>query len=86
MGTFEAILTLYEAKDHLHYHTPPYDADTAEWANVQQQLKAYLHLYMLSGVFSQIANKFAFPTVKDRWDQLKCLNAGDTGSTTVFNN
>ena len=33
-GTFEAILTLYEADNHLHYHTCPFDADEAEWANV----------------------------------------------------
>ena len=41
---------------------------------------------MSSGVYSQIADKFAFLTVKDRWDELKCLYSGDTGSTTVFNN
>ena len=86
LGTFEATLTLYEAEDHLHYHIPPFDADPVEWANVQWQLKAYLCLYMLSGVYSQIANEFAFPTVKDRWDELKCLYSGDTSSTTVFNN
>ena len=86
LGTFEAILTLYEAEDHLCYCTPPYDVDPVEWANVQWWLKAYLCLYMSSGVFSQIANEFAFPTIKDRWDQLKCLYSGDTGSTTVFNN
>ena len=86
LGTFKAILTLYKAEDHLCYHTPTYDADPAEWANVQQWLKAYLCLYMLSGVLFQIANKFAFLTIKDRWDQLKCLYSGDTGSTTVFNN
>ena len=51
-GTFEAILTLYKAEDHLCYCTPPYDADPAEWANVQWWLKAYLCLYMLSGVYS----------------------------------
>ena len=86
LGTFEAILTLYEAEDHLHYCIPPFDVDPAEWANVQWQLKAYLCLYMLSGVFSQIANEFAFPTIKDRWDELKHLYSGDTSSTTVFNN
>ena len=80
LGTFEAILTLYEAEDHLHYHIPPLDADPVEWANVQWRLKAYLHLYMLSGVYSQIANEFAFPTVKDRWDKLKHLYSRDTGS------
>ena len=85
-GTFEAILTLYKAEDHLRYCIPPFNADTAEWANVQQQLKAYLCLYMLSGVYSQIADEFAFPTIKDRWDELRCLYSGDTGSTTVFNN
>ena len=85
-GTFEAILTLYEAEDHLCYHTCPFDADEAEWANVQWQLKAYLCLYMSSGVYSQISNEFAYPTVKDRWDQLKQLYSGATGSTTVFNN
>ena len=41
---------------------------------------------MLSGVYSQISNEFAFPTVKDRWDQLKWLYSGATGSTTVLNN
>ena len=86
MGTFKAILTLYEAEDHLCYQTPPYDLDPAEWANVQQWLKAYLCLYMSSGVYCQISDKSAFLTVKDRWDQLKCLYSGDTGSTTVFNN
>ena len=85
-GTFEAILTLYETEDHLCYHIPPFDVDPAEWANVQQWLKAYLCLYMSSGVFSQIADEFAFLTVKDRWVELKCLYSGDTGSTTVFNN
>ena len=29
-GTFEAILTLYEAEDHLCYHIPPFDVDPAE--------------------------------------------------------
>ena len=51
-GTSEAILTLYKAEDHLHYCTPPYDVDPVEWANVQWQLKAYLCLYMSSGVYS----------------------------------
>ena len=86
LGTFEAILTLYEAEDHLHYHTCPLDVDQAEWANVQQWLKAYLCLYMSSGVYSQISDKFAYLTVKDRWDQLKQLYSRATGSTTVFNN
>ena len=85
-GTFKAILTLYKAEDHLHYHIAPFDVDPAEWANVQQQLKAYLCLYLSSGVYSQIANKFAFLTIKDRWDKLKCLYSRDTSSTTVFNN
>ena len=31
-GTFEAILALYKAEDHLCYHIPPFDADPAEWA------------------------------------------------------
>ena len=86
LGTFEAILTLYETEDHLCYRIPPFDADPAEWANVQWWLKAYLHLYMLSGVYSQIADKFAFLTIKDRWDELKRLYSVDTSSTTVFNN
>ena len=77
---------LYEAEDHLCYHIPTFDADPVEWANVQQQLKAYLCLYMSSGVYSQITNEFAFPTIKDRWDKLKHLYSGNTGSTTVFNN
>ena len=85
-GTFKAILTLYKAEDHLCYCIPPFDTDPVEWANVQWQLKAYLHLYMLSGVYSQISDEFAFPTVKDRWDELECLYSGDTSSTTVFNN
>ena len=87
-GTFKAILTLYEAEDHLHYCIPPFDADPVEWANVQWWLKAYLCLYMSSGVYSQISDEFAFPipTVKDRWDELKHLYSGDTSSTTAFNN
>ena len=65
-----------------------FDVDKVEWANVQQQLKAYLHLYMLSlsGVYSQISDKFAYLTIKDRWEQLKWLYSGATSSTTVFNN
>ena len=86
LGTFEAILTLYKAEDHLCYHAPPFDVDEAKWANVQWWLKAYLCLYMLSGVYSQISNKFASLTIKDRWDQLKQLYSRATGSTTVFNN
>ena len=85
-GTFKAILTLYKAEDHLCYCTCPFDVDEVEWANVQWQLKAYLRLYMSSGVYSQISDKFAYPTVKDRWDQLKQLYSGATSSTTVFNN
>ena len=76
LGTFEAILTLYKAEDHLCYCTCPFDVDEVEWANVQQQLKAYLCLYMSSGVYSQISNEFAYLTVKDRWDQLKWLYSG----------
>ena len=84
-GTFKAILTLYKAEDHLCYHIPPFYADSAEWANVQWWLKAYLCLYMSSGVYSQISDEFAFLTINDKWDELKCLYFGDTGSTTVFN-
>ena len=86
LGTFEAILTLYKAEDHLCYYTCPFDADEVEWANVQWQLKAYLCLYMSSGVYSQISDEFAYLTIKDRWDQLKWLYSRATGSTTVFNN
>ena len=71
LGTFKAILTIYEAEDYLQYHTPPFDVDKGEWANTQWCLKAYLHLYMSSVVYSQIADKFAFLTLKDKWDQLK---------------
>ena len=53
LGTFEAILTLCKAEDHLCYCTCPFDADEVEWANVQWQLKAFLCLYMSSGVYSQ---------------------------------
>ena len=86
LGTFKAILTLYKAEDHLCYCTPPFDADEVEWANVQWWLKAYLCLYMSSGVYSQNSDKFAYLTIKDRWDQLKQLYTGATSSTTVFNN
>ena len=41
---------------------------------------------MSSGVYSQISDKFAYLTIKDRWDQLKQLYSRATGSTTVFNN
>ena len=78
-GTFKAILTKYEAEDHLQYCTPPFDVDEGEWANTQQCLKAYLCLYMSSGVHSQISDKFTFPTLKDKWDQLKWLYSGATG-------
>jgi hypothetical protein len=40
---------------------------------------------MMAGVFSQISDEFDFPTVKDRWDKLKRLYSGVTGSTSVFN-
>ena len=35
LGTFEAILTLYEAEDHLHYCTCPFDADEAECVTIE---------------------------------------------------
>jgi len=84
-GTFEAIMTIYEAEDHLRFRTVPTGADPDEWNNMQQRLKAYLCLYMTAGVFSQISDEFTFPTVKDRWDELKRLYSGVTGSTSVFN-
>jgi hypothetical protein len=84
-GMFKAIMTIYEAEDHLQFCTVPTGADPDEWNNMQQCLKVYLCLYMTAGVFSQISDKFAFPTVKDRWDELKRLYSGVIGSTSVFN-
>jgi hypothetical protein len=65
-GTFEAIMTIYEADNHLCIQNPPLEADSIEWYNVQQCLKAYLHLYMTSGVYSQISSDIEYPSLKDK--------------------
>ena len=84
-GTFEALLTIQEAEDHLTTDTAPADADQDEWDALERRLKAYLRLYMTAGVYSQISDEASFPNLKDKWDQLKKLYSGASGSTTVFN-
>src|SRR5260370_29396150 len=42
-------------------------------------------IYVKPDVFSLIASDAEFPTFKDKWEKLKQVYSGATGSTTIFN-
>src|SRR5258707_2092099 len=84
-GILEALLTLHEAEDVFALKTAPSRVDKGEWDSLQRRTKAYLHLYVKPDVFSLIASDAKFPTFKDKWEKLKQVYGGATGSTTIFN-
>ena len=84
-GTMEAILVLYEADDVICYDACPTGVDVDDWAQVHRRAKAYLCLYIEPHIYSNIASEVEYPTFKDKWDVLKCLYGGATGSTAIFN-
>src|SRR5229473_8352837 len=81
----EALLTLHEAEDVFALKTAPSRVDKGEWDSLQRRTKAYLCLYVKPDVFSLIASDAEFPTFKDKWEKLKQVYGGATGSTTIFN-
>jgi gag-polypeptide of LTR copia-type len=84
-GMLEALLTLHEAEDVFMVASAPSGVDKDEWDSIQRRTKAYLRLYVKPDVFSLIASNTDFPTFKDKWDKLKQVYGGATGSTTIFN-
>ena len=84
-GMLEALLTLHEAEDVFAVTSAPSGVDKEEWSSVQRRTKAYLRLYVKPDVFSLIASDTEFPTFKHKWDKLKQVYGGATGSTTIFN-
>ena len=84
-GMLEALLTLHEAEDVFSVSSAPSGVDNDEWNSVQRRTKAYLRLYVKPDVYSLIASDTDFPTFKDKWDKLKQVYGGATGSTTIFN-
>src|SRR5258708_8248704 len=84
-GILEALLTLHEAEDIFALKMAPSRVDKGEWDSLQRRTKAYLRLYVKPDVFSLIASDAKFPTFKDKWEKLKQVYGGATGSTTIFN-
>ena len=84
-GTLEAILTLHEAEDVFYLQVPPTGVTSDEWDSVQRRAKAYLRLYLKPDVYSLVADPLSYPTFKSKWDKLKDVYAGASGSTTIFN-
>src|SRR5258708_39515076 len=84
-GILEALLTLHEAEDIFALKTAPSRVDKGEWDSLQRRTKVYLHLYVKPDIFSLIASDAEFPTFKDKWEKLKQVYGGATGSTTIFN-
>ena len=84
-GILEALLTLHEAEDVFTVTSAPSGVDKDEWDSIQRRTKAYLRLYVKPDVFSLVASDTDFPTFKDKWDKLKQVYGGATGSTTIFN-
>jgi transposase InsO family protein len=84
-GMLEALLTLHEAEDIFILISAPANVDADEWTSLQRRTKAYLRLYVKPDVYSLVASDTEFPTFKDKWDKLKQVYGGATGSTTIFN-
>src|SRR5258708_6309381 len=84
-GILKALLTLHEAEDIFALKMAPSRVDKGEWDSLQRRTKAYLCLYVKPNVFSLIALDAKFPTFKDKWEKLKQVYGGATGSTTIFN-
>jgi gag-polypeptide of LTR copia-type len=84
-GIMEAILALHEAEDLITLTAAPASHDLTEWDSLQCWTKAFLHIYIKQDVYSLIADNTALPTFKHKWDKLKNMYGGTSGSTTVFN-
>jgi len=84
-GMLEAVLALHEAKDVFTELSAPSGIDQMEWDSIQRRTKVYLRLYVKPDVYSLIASDTDFPNFKTKWDKLKQVYGGATGSTTIFN-
>src|SRR6267154_1926639 len=80
-----SFLTLHKAKDVFALKMASSRVDKGEWDSLQRRTKAYLRLYVKPDIFSLIASDAEFPTFKDKWEKLKQVYGGATGSTTIFN-
>jgi len=81
----EALLTLHEAEDVFLMTLAPSGVDIDEWSSIQRRTKVYLCLYVKPDIFSLIASDSELLTFKEKWDKLKQVYGGATGSTTIFN-
>lgn len=81
----EALLTLHEAEDVFAMSSAPSGIDKDEWDSIQRRTKAYLRLYTKPDIYSLITSDTEFSSFKDKWDKLKQVYGGATGSTTIFN-
>ncbi len=84
-GVLEAVLTLMEGEDLINLTAAPSGTDVADWESLQRRSCAYLRLYVKQDIFSLVASNTEFPHFKSKWDKLKELYGGATGSTTIFN-
>jgi len=84
-GMLEALLTLHEAEDVFLMTLAPSGVDIDEWSSIQRRTKVYLCLYVKPDIFSLIASDSELLTFKEKWDKLKQVYGGATGSTTIFN-
>src|SRR5712672_1374821 len=85
LGMLEAVLALHEAEDVFTELSAPSGIDQMEWDSIQRRTKAYLCLYVKPDIYSLIASDTDFPNFKTKWDKLKQVYGGATGSTTIFN-
>ena len=79
---WSTLLSLCNAKWDFHtikHHT----ANNPKLPNIAMLSKPTI--YVKPDVFSLIASDAEFPTFKDKWEKLKQVYSGTTGSTTIFN-
>jgi len=74
-----------EGEDLINLQAAPSGTDAADWDSLQRRSCAYLQLYVKQDVFSLVASNTEFPHFKSKWDKLKELYGGATGSATIFN-
>src|SRR5260370_2401402 len=76
------LLHLYNAKCD-SYAVKCYITSNPKLPNIAMLLEPTV--YVKPNVFSLIASDAEFPTFKDKWEKLKQVYGGATGSTTIFN-
>jgi hypothetical protein len=74
-----------EAEDLITSAVPAGGIVQADWDSLQRRSCAYLRLYTKQDIYSLIASPTDYPTFKSKYDKLKELYGGASGSTTIFN-